>query len=68
MNNDQIHVRAEFNIEQEKIDEFKNLIQIMNRMVENNTNNIQFFQRTFLYYKIVSKSVHTPTISFSIIQ
>ena len=36
MNNNQIHVRAEFNIEKEKIEEFKKLIQDMSRMVENN--------------------------------
>jgi quinol monooxygenase YgiN len=46
MNNNQIHVRAEFNIEHEKIEEFKNLIQAMSRMVENNepdTINYQFY-------------------------
>ena len=36
MNNNQIHVRAEFNIEKGKIEEFKKLIQDMSRMVENN--------------------------------
>lgn len=36
MNNDQIHVRAEFTIEKGKIEEFKKLIQDMSRMVENN--------------------------------
>ena len=32
--NNQIHVRAEFNIEKGKIQEFKKLIQDMSRMVE----------------------------------
>ncbi len=36
MNNNQIHVRAEFTITKEKIEEFKKLIQDMSRMVENN--------------------------------
>ena len=36
MNNDQIHVRAEFTIEKGKIEEFKKLIYDMSRMVENN--------------------------------
>jgi hypothetical protein len=36
MNNNQIHARAEFNIENGKIEEFKTLIQDMSRMVENN--------------------------------
>ena len=36
MNNNQIHVRAEFTIEKGKIEEFKKLIQDMSRMVENN--------------------------------
>jgi hypothetical protein len=35
-NNDQIHVRAEFTIEKGKIEEFKKLIEVMSRMVENN--------------------------------
>jgi quinol monooxygenase YgiN len=35
MNNDQIHVRAEFTIEKGKIEEFKKLIHDMSRMVEN---------------------------------
>ena len=35
MNNNQIHVRAEFTIEKGKIEEFKKLIQDMSRMVEN---------------------------------
>jgi quinol monooxygenase YgiN len=46
MKNNQIDVRAEFNIEQGKIEEFKNLIQDMSRMVENNepdTINYQFY-------------------------
>ena len=46
MNNNQIHVRAEFNIENGKIEEFKKLIQDMSRMVENNepdTINYQFY-------------------------
>jgi quinol monooxygenase YgiN len=46
MNKNQIHVRAEFNIEKGKIDEFKKLIQDMSRMVENNepdTINYQFY-------------------------
>ena len=46
MNNNQIHVRAEFNIEKEKIEESKKLIQDMSRMVENNepdTINYQFY-------------------------
>ena len=45
MNNDQIHVRAEFTIEKGKIEEFKKLIQDMSRMVENSepdTINISF--------------------------
>ena len=45
-NNDQIDVRAEFNIEKGKIEEFKKLIQDMSRMVENNepdTINYQFY-------------------------
>jgi quinol monooxygenase YgiN len=46
MNNDQIHVRAEFTIEKGKIEEFKKLIQDMSRMVENSepdTINYQFY-------------------------
>ena len=46
MKNNQIHVRAEFNIEKGKIEEFKKLIQDMSRMVENNepdTINYQFY-------------------------
>ena len=46
MNNNQIHVRAEFTIENGKIEEFKKLIQDMSRMVENNepdTINYQFY-------------------------
>jgi quinol monooxygenase YgiN len=45
-NNDQIDVRAEFNIEKGKIEEFKKLIQDMSRMVKNNepdTINYQFY-------------------------
>ena len=45
MNNDQIHVRAEFTIEKGKIEEFKKLVQDMSRMVENSepdTINISF--------------------------
>ena len=34
MNTNQINVRAEFNIEKGKIEEFKKLIQDMSRMVE----------------------------------
>jgi quinol monooxygenase YgiN len=44
--NNQIYVRAEFNIEKGKIQEFKKLIQDMSRMVENNepdTINYQFY-------------------------
>ena len=36
MNNDQIHVRAEFTIAKGKIEEFKKLIHDMSRMVESN--------------------------------
>jgi len=46
MNTNQINVRAEFNIERAKIEEFKKLIQDMSRMVENNepdTINYQFY-------------------------
>jgi quinol monooxygenase YgiN len=46
MNNNQIHVRAEFTIEKGKIEEFKKLIQDMSRIVENNeldTINYQFY-------------------------
>ena len=46
MNNNQIHVRAEFTITKEKIEEFKKLIQDMSRMVENNepdTINYRFY-------------------------
>jgi quinol monooxygenase YgiN len=46
MKNNQIHVRAEFNIEKGKIEEFKKLIVDMSRMVENNepdTINYQFY-------------------------
>ena len=46
MNTNQIDVRAEFNIEKGKIEEFKKLIQDMSRMVENNepdTINYQFY-------------------------
>ena len=46
MNSNQINVRAEFNIEKGKIEEFKKLIQDMSRMVENNepeTINYQFY-------------------------
>jgi quinol monooxygenase YgiN len=45
-NNNQIHIRAEFNIEKGKIEEFKKLIQDMSRMVEDNepdTINYQFY-------------------------
>ena len=38
MNNDQIHVRAEFTIEKGKIEEFKKLIQDMSKMIENAVN------------------------------
>jgi quinol monooxygenase YgiN len=44
--NNQIHIRAEFTLEKGKIEEFKNLIQKMSRMVENNepdTINYQFY-------------------------
>jgi quinol monooxygenase YgiN len=44
--NHQIHVRAEFNIEKGKKEEFKKLIQDMSRMVKNNepdTINYQFY-------------------------
>jgi len=44
--NNQIHIRAEFTLEKGKIEEFKNLIQEMSRMVENNepdTINYQFY-------------------------
>src|SRR5918994_6587612 len=44
--NHQIHVRAEFNIEKGKKEEFKKLIQNMSRMVKNNepdTINYQFY-------------------------
>ena len=46
MNNNQIHNRAEFNIEKGKKEEFKKLIQDMSRMVKNNepdTINYQFY-------------------------
>jgi quinol monooxygenase YgiN len=46
MKNNQIHVRAEFTIEKEKIEEFKKLILDMSRMVENDepdTINYQFY-------------------------
>ena len=46
MNTNQINVRAEFNIERGKIEEFKKLIQDMSRMVEKNepeTINYQFY-------------------------
>ena len=46
MNNNQIHVRAEFTIEKGKIEEFKKLIQDMSRIVANNepdTINYQFY-------------------------
>jgi len=46
MNNNQIHVRAEFTIEKGKIEEFKKLRQNMSRIVENNepdTINYQFY-------------------------
>ena len=46
MNNNQINVRAEFNVEKGKIEEFKKLIQDMSRMVENDepdTINYQFY-------------------------
>jgi quinol monooxygenase YgiN len=46
MDSSQIDVRAEFNIEQGKIEEFKKLIQDMSKMVENNepdTINYQFY-------------------------
>ena len=44
--NHQIHVRAEFNIEKGKKEEFKKLIQEMSRIVDNNdldTKNYQFY-------------------------
>ena len=46
MNTNHINVRAEFNIERGKIEEFKKLIQDMSRMVEKNepeTINYQFY-------------------------
>ena len=46
MNTNQINIRAEFNIEKGKIEEFKKLIQDMSIMVENNepdTINYQFY-------------------------
>ena|SRR5215204_3438840 len=46
MNTNQINVRAEFNIEKGKIEEFQKLIQDMSRMVENDepdTINYQFY-------------------------
>ena len=46
MRHDQIHFRAEFTIEQGKIEEYKRLIQEMSRMVEANephTINYQFY-------------------------
>ena len=46
MNNNQINVRAEFNIEKGKIEEFKKLIQDMSRVVEANepdTINYRFY-------------------------
>ena len=46
MNNNQIHVRAEFTIEKGKIKEFKKLIQDMSRIIDNNgldTKNYQFY-------------------------
>ena len=46
MNSNQIDVRAEFNIEKGKKEEFKKLIQDMSRMVKNNepdTINYQFY-------------------------
>jgi quinol monooxygenase YgiN len=49
MKNNQIYVRAEFNIEKGKKEEFKKLIQDMSRMVENNepdTINYQFYLNT----------------------
>ena len=49
MNTNQIHVRAEFNIERGKIEEFKKLIADMSRMVENNepdTIDYQFYLNT----------------------
>jgi quinol monooxygenase YgiN len=49
MNTNQINVRAEFNIEKGKIEEFKKLVQDMSRLVENNepdTINYQFYLNT----------------------
>ena len=44
MKNNQIHVRAEFNIQKGKIDEFKKLIVNMSKMVENNEPNTIKYQ------------------------
>ena len=44
MENNQIHVRAEFTIEKGKIEEFKKLIQDMSRMVEDNEPDTIYYQ------------------------
>jgi len=69
MNNNQIHVRAEFTIEKGKIEEFKKLIQDMSRIVENNepdTINYQFYlidlkQRVYSMKHIQIQIVHLLT-------
>ena len=46
----QIHFRAEFTIEEEKIEEFKKLVQDMSRVVEANepdTINYEFYLRAY---------------------
>jgi quinol monooxygenase YgiN len=68
MNNNQIHVRAEFTIEKGKIEEFKKLIQNMSRIVENNepdTINYQFYlnrsETTCLFHETYTNSDSTLT-------
>lgn len=66
MKNNQIHVRAEFNIQKGKIDEFKKLIVNMSKMVENNEPNTikyQFYlnrsETTCMVHEIYANSEST---------
>ena len=43
MEHNQIHFRAEFTIEEGKIEEFKKLVQDMSRVVERDTINYEFY-------------------------
>jgi hypothetical protein len=61
MQHNQIHFRAEFMIEEGKIEEYKKLVQEMSRMVEANEPDIMIYQfiltnrrQSVLYMKLMS--------------